>query len=153
MPIYRSKPQAPIIHFLPQSVSILLYGLSHKAMSPTGPHVGINLQPNVLVKYQETIVFCVFKTHRNTPHIKERGSLIALLAYVYRAGNVKPTSSTPRSICAMSLWLIEVASPSSQIMVTPLQAVPLTVPRFVSLFCQQTRSPVFKALDRSPVIT
>jgi hypothetical protein len=83
MPIYRSKPQAPIIHFLPQSVSILLYGLSHKAMSPTGPHVGINLQPNVLVKYQETIVFCVFKIHRNAPHIKERGSLITLLAYVY----------------------------------------------------------------------
>jgi hypothetical protein len=72
-----------MIHFLLQSVSILLYRLSHKTMSPTGPHVGVNLQPNVLVKYQKTIVFCVFKIHRNTPHIKERGSLITLLAYVY----------------------------------------------------------------------
>jgi len=48
MPIYRSKPQAPMIHFLLQSVSILPYGIPHKTMRTTGPHVGINLQPNVL---------------------------------------------------------------------------------------------------------
>src|SRR2546421_7717991 len=39
-----------------------------------------------------------------------------------------------RSTCAMSLCSIEVVSPSSQDIVTPLQAVPITVPRSVALF-------------------
>ena len=37
-------------------------------------------------------------------------------------------------------------------MVTPLQAVPTTVPRSVIVAPQQTRSPTFKVLDWSPVI-
>ena len=57
-----------------------------------------------------------------------------------------------RSTCAMSLWLTELESPSSQAMVTPLQVVPVTVPRFLSLFFQQTRSPTLRVLDWSPVI-
>ena len=57
-----------------------------------------------------------------------------------------------RSTCAMSLWLTELASPSSQAMVTSLQDVPITVPRSVVVVPQQTRSPTLSVLDWSPVI-
>jgi hypothetical protein len=52
---------------------------------------------------------------------------------------------------AMSLWLSELVSPSSQAMVTSLQDVPTTVPRSVVAAPQQTRSPGFRLLDWSPV--
>jgi hypothetical protein len=57
-----------------------------------------------------------------------------------------------RSTCAMSLWLTELASPSSQAMVTSLQDVPTTVPRSVVVVPQQTRSPTLSVPDWSPVI-
>jgi hypothetical protein len=57
-----------------------------------------------------------------------------------------------RSTCAISLCCIEVVWPSSQSMVTPLQDVPTTVPRSVTLLSQQTRSPIPRVLDCSPVI-
>jgi len=57
-----------------------------------------------------------------------------------------------RSTCAISLCRIEVVCPSSQSMLTPLQAVPTTVPRSVVLAPQQTRSPTLRSLDCSPVI-
>jgi hypothetical protein len=56
-----------------------------------------------------------------------------------------------RSTCAMSLWLTEFASPSSQAMVTSLQDVPITVPKSVVVAPQQTRSPTMRVLDWSPV--
>ncbi len=56
-----------------------------------------------------------------------------------------------RSTCAISLCRIELVSPSSQSMVTPLQAVQTIVPRSVALAFQQTRSPTLRSLDCSPV--
>jgi hypothetical protein len=57
-----------------------------------------------------------------------------------------------RSTRFISLCKIEVVRPSSQLMVTPLQVVSTTVPRSVALAFQQTRSPVLRSLDWSPVI-
>src|SRR5882672_438355 len=69
-----------------------------------------------------------------------------------RAVGAHTTLFGTRSTCAMSLWLTELESPSSQAMVTSLQDVPVTVPRSVALAFQQTRSPIFRSLDWSPVI-
>jgi hypothetical protein len=57
-----------------------------------------------------------------------------------------------RSTRAMSLCEAELASPSSQEMVTSLQDVPITVPRCIVVAPQQTRSPTLSVLDWSPVI-
>src|SRR5258708_9737710 len=57
-----------------------------------------------------------------------------------------------RSTLAMSLCETELASPSSQEMVTSLQDVPVTVPRSVVVAPQQTRSPTLRCLDWSPVM-
>jgi hypothetical protein len=54
--------------------------------------------------------------------------------------------------CPMSLCWIEVACPSSQSMVTPLQDTPTTVPRSVVVTPQQTRAPTASARDSVPVI-
>jgi hypothetical protein len=57
-----------------------------------------------------------------------------------------------RSTRAMSLCETELASPSSQEMVTSLQDVPVTEPRSVIAAPQQTRSSGLRSLDWSPVI-
>jgi hypothetical protein len=57
-----------------------------------------------------------------------------------------------RSTFAISLCETELASPSSQEMVTSLQDVPITVPRSVVAAPQQTRSPTLSPLDWSPVM-
>jgi hypothetical protein len=57
-----------------------------------------------------------------------------------------------RSTHAMSLCETELASPSSQEMVTSLQDVPVTEPRSVIAAPQQTRSSGLRSLDWSPVI-
>lgn len=57
-----------------------------------------------------------------------------------------------RSTRAMSLCETELASPSSQKMVTSLQDVPVTVPRSIVVAPQHTRSPTLSVLDWSPLI-
>jgi hypothetical protein len=57
-----------------------------------------------------------------------------------------------RSTFAISLCETELASPSSQEMVTSLQDVAITVPRSVVAVPQQTRSPTLSPLDWSPVM-
>src|SRR5216684_8797188 len=57
-----------------------------------------------------------------------------------------------RSTRAMSLCETELASPSSQEMMTSLQDVPVTEPRSVIAAPQQTRSSGLRSLDWSPVI-
>jgi hypothetical protein len=57
-----------------------------------------------------------------------------------------------RSIAFMSLCRTKSVSPSSQAMVTPLQSVPMTVPKSAVVPPQRTRSPTLRSLDCSPVI-
>jgi hypothetical protein len=57
-----------------------------------------------------------------------------------------------RSTFAISLCETELASPSSQEMVTSLQDVAITVPKSVVVAPQQTRSPTLSPLDWSPVM-
>ena len=52
----------------------------------------------------------------------------------------------------MSLWLTELVSLSSYEIATSLQDLAITVPKSVAVLPQQTRSPVFRVLDYSPVI-
>src|SRR5450432_4527607 len=98
-------------------------------------------------KYSEDLCFRNRRCHRKSRYAGSNRNRFHMIFL----GTLFKLHGT-RSTCAMSLWLTELASPSSQAMVTSLQDVPITVPRSVVVVPQQTRSPTLSVLDWSPVI-